>query len=180
MNLTPLMQSLVLHFGEMGSRWGISRTVGQIYGLLVVTETPLNADQIGDMLNFSRSNVSMGLKELQAWELIRPQHQPGDRKEYFIAAEDAWDIACTLVEQRRKREIDPTLSLLRKLLMETPANSEEEYAQQRMQDMHNLLELATQLTADIQRLNSKDLNKLIKLGSGISKVLDIRNIINSQ
>ncbi len=92
MNLTPLTQSFVLHFGEMGSRWGINRTVGQIYALLFVSEKPLNADDIADALAFSRSNVSMGLKELDSWRLVRLQHLPGDRREYFSAPEDVWAI----------------------------------------------------------------------------------------
>lgn len=175
MKLTPMLQSFVLHFGEMGSRWGINRTVGQIYALLVITEDPLNADDIGEALGFSRSNVSMGLKELQSWELVRPQHQPGDRKEYFSAPGDVWDIARTLIEQRRKRELDPTLSMLRDSLLETPANSDEEYAQQRMRDMHELIDLITQWSIDMQRVNSTDLNRLLKLGSGVSKVLDIKD-----
>jgi DNA-binding transcriptional regulator GbsR (MarR family) len=83
---------LFSHFGEMGSRWGINRTVGQIYALLFISPEPLNADQIADTLEFSRSNVSMGLKELQAWRLVQLRHQPGDRREYFQAPQDVWEI----------------------------------------------------------------------------------------
>ncbi|NJM34002.1 MAG: MarR family transcriptional regulator, partial [Rhodomicrobium sp.] len=79
MNLPPLIRTFVLHFGEMGSRWGINRTVGQIYALLYLSQKPLNAEEIADALGFSRSNVSMGLKELDAWRLIRLKHLPGDR-----------------------------------------------------------------------------------------------------
>jgi DNA-binding transcriptional regulator GbsR (MarR family) len=88
MDLPPLSQRFVLHFGEMGSRWGINRTVGQIYALLYVSAKPLNADEITEALNFSRSNVSMGLKELQSWRLARLVHQPNDRRDYFQAPED--------------------------------------------------------------------------------------------
>ena len=83
MDLSPIMQDFVLHFGEMGSRWGISRTVGQIYALLFIANAPLNAEDICERLGFSRSNVSMGLKELQAWNLVRLRHLPGDRRDYF-------------------------------------------------------------------------------------------------
>src|SRR5438045_669440 len=107
MNLPPLTQSFVLHFGEMGSRWGINRTVGQIYALLYVSAKPLNADEIADTLNFSRSNVSMGLKELQSWNLVRLIHLPNDRREYFQSPQDVWQIFRTLATERRKREIDP-------------------------------------------------------------------------
>ena len=103
MNLAPLTQRFVLHFGEMGSRWGINRTVGQIYALLFVSEKPLNADDIAEALAFSRSNVSMGLKELDAWRLVRLQHLPGDRREYFSTPDDVWAIFRTLADERRKR-----------------------------------------------------------------------------
>ncbi|HEY7883925.1 MAG TPA: GbsR/MarR family transcriptional regulator [Cellvibrionaceae bacterium] len=173
--LTPMIQACVLHFGEMGSRWGINRTVGQIYALMVLHEQPLCADEITEALGISRSNASMGLKELQSWELVRLQHIPGDRKEYYSAPGDLWDIAKTLIEQRRKREIDPTLSTLRDLLLSEPATEEEKYAQQRMQEMHDLIEMLTQWTMEIQRLDSAKLSKLLKLGNNIGKVLDMKD-----
>lgn len=173
--LTPMIQSCILHFGEMGSRWGINRTVGQMYALLVLSKDPLCADDITETLGFSRSNVSMGIKELLSWELIKLQHLPGDRREFYSAPGDVWDIAKTLIEQRRKREIDPTLSTLRNLLIEAPANVEEEYAQQRMRDMHELIEMLTLWTSEIQRLDSNNLSKLLKLGSSIGKVLDMKD-----
>lgn len=174
-NLTPMIQSCVLHFGEMGSRWGINRTVGQMYALLVLHKEPLCADDITEALSISRSNVSMGLKELISWELVKLQHRPGERREFYSAPGDVWDIAKTLIEQRRKREIDPTLSTLRNLLIESPANSEEEYAQQRMRDMHDLIEMLTLWTTEIQRLDSTKLSSLLKLGSNIGKVLDMKD-----
>lgn len=174
-NLTPMIQSCVLHFGEMGSRWGINRTVGQMYALIVLNKEPLCADDIAEALGFSRSNVSMGIKELLSWELIKLQHLPGERREFYSAPGDVWDIAKTLMEQRRKREIDPTLTTLRNLLLEKPANSEEEFAQQRMRDMHELIEMLTLWTAEIQRLDSARLMKLSKLGSNIGKVLDMKD-----
>jgi DNA-binding transcriptional regulator GbsR (MarR family) len=177
MKLSTMVQSFVLHFGEMGSRWGINRTVGQIYALLVMTKTPINADDISEALSISRSNVSMGMKELQSWQLVKLQHIPGDRKEYFSAPGDVWDIARTLIEQRRRREIDPTLTVLRDVLMEQPADEADEYAQERMRDMHELIELITQWSIDIQRLSASDLKKLLKLGSGVTKVLDIRDTL---
>ena len=103
------------------------------------------------------------------------QHRPGERKEFYSAPGDVWDIAKTLIEQRRKREIDPTLSTLRNLLIEKPANPEEEYAQQRMREMHELIEMITLWTQEIQRLDSANLGKLLKLGSSIGKVLDMKD-----
>lgn len=173
--MTPMIQACVLHFGEMGSRWGINRTVGQMYALLVLSAAPLTADDIAEALGFSRSNVSMGLKELQSWELVRLQHIQGDRKEYYSAPADVWEIAKTLIEQRRKREIDPTLSTLRGLLLNKPATDDEKYAQKRMQDMHDLIEMLTQWTTEIQRLDAERLQKLLKLGNNIGKVLDMKD-----
>src|SRR3569832_301114 len=106
MNLPPLSQGFVLHFGEMGSRWGINRTVGQIYALIFITERALNADEIAEALEFSRSNVSMGLKELLSWRLGRRRHQPGVRREYLVAPGDVWEIFRVLAEERRRREVE--------------------------------------------------------------------------
>ncbi len=174
MNLTPLAQSFVLHFGEMGSRWGINRTVGQIYALLFVSEKPLNADEIADALAFSRSNVSMGLKELDSWRLVRLQHLPGDRREYFSAPEDVWAIFRTLADERRKREIDPTLSMLRDALLVEPTNPQDAFAQKRMGDMHELIELVTDWFSDVQRLDEHTLRQLMKLGAKAQKFLELK------
>jgi DNA-binding transcriptional regulator GbsR (MarR family) len=106
-NLPPLVQTFVLHFGEMGSRWGINRTVGQIYALLFISSEPLNAEDIVERLGVSRSNVSMGLKELQAWNLVRLQHKPGDRRDYFSTPDDIWQIVRTLVEERKNARSTP-------------------------------------------------------------------------
>ncbi|MGB1263026.1 MAG: GbsR/MarR family transcriptional regulator [Cognaticolwellia sp.] len=175
MIMTAMKQSLVLHFGEMGSRWGLNRTLGQMYAVIVLTEAPLNADQISEALQISRSNVSMGLKELKSWNLIKLQHIPGDRKEYFSAPSDIWDIARTLVVERRKRELDPTLSTLRDALMEQPSNESDEYTQVRVQQMHDLMEMVTLWTNEMQGMSSEKLSALLKLGEGISKILDVKD-----
>ncbi len=171
MQLPELARRFVLHFGEMGSRWGINRTVGQIYALLFISERPLNADDIAAALDFSRSNVSMGLKELGAWHLVRMQHLPGDRRDYFSAPDDVWAIFRTLAEERRKREIDPTLSMLRDALLEQPDSPAEQYAQERMRQMHDLIELATRWFDDIQRMPSEDVRRLMQLGGAVQKLL---------
>ncbi|KNY22218.1 GbsR/MarR family transcriptional regulator [Methylobacterium sp. ARG-1] len=175
MQLPPLVQTFVLHFGEMGSRWGINRTVGQIYALLFVAERPLNADEIVERLGVSRSNVSMGLKELQAWNLVRLQHMPGDRRDYFATPEDIWQIVRTLVEERKKREIDPTLTLLRELLMVEPGTEAERHAQARLREMHDLFELFAGWYADVRRLDTERLVQLLTLGSKVQKVLAMKD-----
>ena len=175
MNLAPLTQRFVLHFGEMGSRWGINRTVGQIYALLYVSPRALNADDIGEALAFSRSNVSMGLKELQSWNLVRLQHLPGDRREYFQAPEDVWAIFKTLAEERRKREIDPTLSMLREALMENGVSGDDVHAQARMRQMHDLVELMTGWLQDVQKMDSETLASLMKMGAKVARLLEVKD-----
>jgi DNA-binding transcriptional regulator GbsR (MarR family) len=169
-----LTQAFVLHFGEMGSRWGINRTVGQIYALLFISSEPLNAEDIVERLGVSRSNVSMGLKELQAWSLVRLQHKPGDRRDYFSTPDDIWQIVRTLVEERKKREIDPTLSLLREVLMQEPASPEERHAQARMREMHDLFELLTGWYEDVRHVDTERLVQLLTLGAKVQKVLDVK------
>lgn len=177
MNLPPIVQTFVLHFGEMGGRWGVNRTVGQIYALLFLSDRPLNAEEISESLGVSRSNVSMGLKELESWRLIRKRHLPGDRREYVEAPDDIWQILRTLAEERRKREIDPTLSLLRDILLEAPATPEEQHAQARMQEMHDLIELLTGWADDVQKLDNDSLARLLALGAGVAKLLEFKNKI---
>ncbi|MBO1015985.1 GbsR/MarR family transcriptional regulator [Achromobacter sp. SD115] len=171
MALSPQNERFVLHFGEMGSRWGVNRTVGQIYALLFLAPKPLNADDIAETLGFSRSNVSLGLKELQSWRLVKLIHQVGDRRDYFETPKDVWEIFRILMEEKRKREIDPTLTLLRDTLLEPPAGPDEAYAQQRMNEMLELIELSTGWFDEVQRLPPETLQNLMKLGSKVQKVL---------
>ena len=171
MQLSPLQQEFVLHFGEMGSRWGINRTVGQIYALLFLEAAPLNAEQIVERLGFSRSNVSMGLKELQAWSLVRLKHLPDDRRDYFTTPDDLWEIVRTLVDERKKREIDPTLSKLRELQMQTPASPAEEHAHRRIGELRELIELLTGWYGDMNRLETERLVQLLALGSKLQSLI---------
>ena len=170
--LPPLNREFVAHFGEMGSKWGINRTVGQIYALIFISPRALNADEIAEQLEFSRSNVSMGLKELQAWRLVHLKHFPGDRREYFEAPQDAWEVFKTLAEERRRREVEPTLSMLRNALLEDPANEADRIAQQRMKGMHDLIELMTTWFDDVQRLDQQTLSQLMKMGSKVQRLLE--------
>ncbi len=175
MKLSDSMQTFVSHFGEMGSRWGINRTVGQIYALLYVWEKPLCADEIGETLGFSRSNVSMGLKELDSWRLIRIKHYQKDRKDYFTVPEDVWEIVRTLIEERKKREIDPTLSMLRDVIMSNAENKNEAYAQNKMQEMHDLIEMLTKWYQDMEKMETQRLVNLLKLGSKVYKLYEMKD-----
>jgi DNA-binding transcriptional regulator GbsR (MarR family) len=173
--LPPLNREFITHFGEMGSRWGINRTVGQIYALLFIAAEPVNADEIAEALDFSRSNVSMGLKELQAWRLVRLRHLPGDRREYFDAPEDVWEIFRVLAEERRRREVEPTLTMLRTALLQEPGSEAEQHAQARMREMHDLIDRLMTWFDDVQKLAPETALQLMGMGSTVTKVLGIKD-----
>ncbi|XAH22340.1 GbsR/MarR family transcriptional regulator [Xylophilus sp. GW821-FHT01B05] len=173
--LPPFNRQFVAHFGEMGSRWGINRTVGQIYALIFISQRALNADDIAEALEFSRSNVSMGLKELQSWRLVRLRHQPGDRREYFEAPNDVWDIFRVLAEERRRREIEPTLSMLRNALLESPGTEQERYAQERMRQMHDLIDRLMTWFDDVQKLAPETAMQLMGMGAAVTRVLEFKD-----
>jgi len=173
-DVTPLKQRFILHLGEMGSRWGINRTVGQIYALLFVSNQPLNADDIVMALGLSRSNVSMGLKELKSWRLIQAASVPGDRREYWTTSKDVWELFRVLAEERRRREVDPTLTMLRETLMTEPVSYNDRYAQDRIREMHDLIEMLNTWADEMEGLPPKTLMRLFTLGQKIQKLLDPR------
>jgi DNA-binding transcriptional regulator GbsR (MarR family) len=179
-HLPPLSRQFVAHFGEMGSRWGINRTVGQIYALIFVAPAPLNADEIAEKLEFSRSNVSMGLKELQSWRLVRLKHLPGDRREYFEAPADVWEIFRVLAEERRRREIEPTLSMLRMALLESPTSAEERHAQDRMRQMHELIDRLMTWFDDVRKLAPETAMQLMGMGTTVTKVLEFKDRVTGR
>lgn len=167
--MTHTEREFILHFGEMGSRWGINRTVGQIYALLFLSAAPLCADDICTRLKFSRSNVSMGLKELQAWRLVQRRDIDGDRREHFTTPEDLMVIVRTLVEERKKREVDPTLSKLREL--EIDGDEADPYAARRISELRQLIEELTALYDDLARIETERLTMLLKAGTRLSKLV---------
>lgn len=174
MKLSANLQSTVVHFGEMASRWGFNRSVGQMLAVIVFTEDPLSADDVSELLGISRGNVSMAAKELQSWQLIRVHRIAGDRKDYYIPNGDIWQMAQQVLNERRKREVDPTLSLLRSQLLDSD-EAETDFALAKMQEINDLLELFTHWLDDVQRMKPEHLQALLKLGSGVGKVLDIRD-----
>jgi DNA-binding transcriptional regulator GbsR (MarR family) len=154
----------------MGSRWGINRTVGQIYALLFLSPEPLNADTITQALSISRSNASMGLKELQSWNLVRLRHFPGDRRDYFTTPDDLWEIVRTLIAERKKREIDPTLTKLRELEMQGPAG--DDYAEARIAELRELIEMMTGFYDEMEKLETDRLLRMLTLGGKIAGLID--------
>ena len=171
MSLQKKKKKFVSHFGEMGSNWGINRTVGQIYALLYLSETPLVAEQISESLGFSRSNVSIGLKELQSWRLVKMHHNPGDRREHFSSLGDVWDIFRTVAAERHRREVEPTATMLRQALLASPCCEAEIHAQEQIRKMNDLFDLANTWFGEVQNLSPEELVRLMKLGIQVKNVL---------
>jgi DNA-binding transcriptional regulator GbsR (MarR family) len=173
-NQEPI-QRFINHFGEMSSRWGFNRTVGRICALLIISDEPLSANAIGEQLCISRGNVSMALKELQSWRLINIDCRPGDRKEYYRPAGSVIEMARIVAEERRKREVDPTLSLVRDILLQTnsdPKDTKTQYALQQIEAIYSLLESSVSVADELQKLSTQRLKTLIKLGNGLGKVIN--------
>src|SRR5260370_1611867 len=105
--LSPVAQKFILHWGEMGTRWGINRTVAQVHALLFLSPVPMPADEISTTLAVARSNVSTCLRELQGWGIVRVVHVLGDRRDHFDSLKDVWEIFRIVSEERKRREIDP-------------------------------------------------------------------------
>lgn len=164
LRLTPVVQRFVLHWGEMGNRWGVNRSVAQIHALLFASDRPLHAEEIADTLALARSNVSNSLKELQSLNLVRVVHLLGDRRDHYDTPKDVWILFRNVVQARKSREFDPTLSMLRDLLAEADQGGESEQFTARLAQT---LELSSALSAwseEMLRLEPKTLMKLLKLG----------------
>lgn len=168
MNLSPTAEKFILHWGEMGTRWGVNRTVAQIHALLYLAPQAMNAEQIVDTLSVARSNVSTSLHELRSFGLIKVVHVMGDRRDHFEAITDVWDIFTCIAEQRKKREIDPTLQLLRDCM--ESADSDKLLANEsrmRIANMLDFVETTSDWYTHIIKLKQEIILKLMKLGSKI-------------
>ncbi|MGZ8200198.1 MAG: GbsR/MarR family transcriptional regulator [Methylosarcina sp.] len=177
MNLTPSMERFILHWGEMGTRWGVNRSVAQVHALLYLSPKPLNAEEIADTLSLARSNVSTSLKELQSWGLIKITHVVvGDRRDHFEALKDVQEMFNLVVEARRRREIDPTLTLLRDLCIEADREAETDpEVKKRIADMLNFLEMMTNWYDKLRKLPNDTLMQLVKLGDSVVKLLKFKS-----
>jgi len=171
MELSILEQRFVLHWGEMGSRWGVSRSVAQIHALLFLAERPLAAEEIAAALDVARSNVSMSLKELLGWRLIRTVHQPGDRRDFYSTSQDVWEIFRIIVTERRHRELDPTLTVLRECMLERAANARDREAQKKIAEVLQFVESLASWSEQMLRLSPKTLAQVMRLGARIEKLL---------
>lgn len=171
MNLSPTMSRFVLHWGEMGARWGVNRTVSQIHALLYIQGRPMHAEEIAETLGVARSNVSNSLRELQGWNLVKLVHLAGDRRDHFETSTQVWELVRTIVRERQKREIAPTIDVLRELLADPAISREPAAAKLRMQETLELLETLTAWSDEMLRLDSETLAQVLKLGARIKKLL---------
>lgn len=172
MTLAPTIQKYILHWGEMGTRWGVNRTVAQIHALLFLVNRPLPAEEIADTLTVARSNVSNSLKELQGWGLVRITHIAGDRRDHFVALQDVWEIFRVIVEERKKREIDPTLSVLRECALEAENDPELEQATKlKMDQVLDFLEMLTTTYGDYKHLPPATMQRFLKMGGKVARLL---------
>lgn len=170
------MERFILHWGEMGTRWGVNRSVAQVHALLYLSPKPLNAEEIAETLSLARSNVSTSLKELQSWGLIKITHVVvGDRRDHFEALKDVQEMFNLVVEARRRREIDPTLTLLRDLCIEADRDAETDTeVKKRIADMLHFLEMMTNWYDKLRKLPNDTLMQLVKLGDSVVKFLKVK------
>jgi DNA-binding transcriptional regulator GbsR (MarR family) len=170
--LPPAVERFVLHWGEMGAVWGTNRSIGQIHALLYLSDRPVTAEDIADTLGLARSNVSNSLKELQGWGLIRRAHVMGDRRDFFVAETDLWEMVTRIAEGRKAREIDPTLEMLRACTAEAEADRRlPRAAVERIAAMRDFVEMVDRWALDIKRVPRAQLTALMKLGSAIVRLL---------
>ena len=172
--LSPVAQKFVLHWGEMGTRWGINRTVAQVHALLFLAEKPLPAEEIADTLGIARSNASTSLRELQNWGIVKSVHLAGDRRDHFESMKDVFAMFRVIARERKKREIEPTLRMLRDCLAEaSKPKAAAPYTRERLTDLVNFFEIATNAYEQMEKLPTPAVLKLAKLGDKAFKLLGI-------
>ncbi len=169
MLVTPVMERFILHWGEMGTRWGVNRSVAQIHALLYLSPRPLPADEIVEALSIARSNVSNSLKELLAYQLVEVTHVLGDRRDFFKAEIDPWEIMLRIAEERKRREIDPALTMLRDCVAQAgEGRGDEAFVRERLEAMLAFLDELDGWYAQVRRLPRSTLAAIVKLGGRIA------------
>ncbi len=173
-SLTPVQQKFVVHWGEMGARWGINRTVAQIHALLFISPAPLDAECIATTLGVARSNVSNSLRELQGWGIVKLVHLPGDRRDHFESMRDVWEMFRVVLDERKKREIDPTLAVLRECLAESGnEKGTNPYTQKRLRELCDFFEQTTGWYAQVRQWPATALTRFMKLGGKVRSALGL-------
>jgi DNA-binding transcriptional regulator GbsR (MarR family) len=172
--LTPVQQKFILHWGEMGTRWGINRTVAQTHALLFISPRPLNADDLVETLGVARSNVSTSLKELQSWGIIKMVHLLGDKRDHFESMKDVWDMFRVVLNERKRREIDPTTQMLNECIAEAEkSKATDPYTAARLRDLREFFETTSAWYLQIRQWPTAALVRFVKLGDRVLKVLGI-------
>lgn len=172
MKITPTMQKYILHWGEMGTRWGVNRTVSQIHALLYLSPNPLTAEDISLALSVARSNVSTSIKELQSWGLISISPVLGDRRDYFTVKGDTWEMLMIILEERKKREIEPTLTLLRQCVLEMDEDKEtSSEIKTKIESMLTFVSTLTEWFDQVKALPKSKLITLMKMGATVAKLI---------
>ena len=172
MDLGPTQRKFIFHWGEMGTRWGINRTVAQIHALLYISRDPLNAEQIAETLKVARSNVSTSLKELQSWGIVQRAPVLGERRDHYESMGDVWEMFERILEERKRREFDPTLRVLGKCLEEARAEGDPHLAD-RVGALHEFFETMTGGYAQMRRLPRGTLKSFFKTGTQVKKFLGL-------
>ena len=171
MKLSQATQKFILHWGEMGARWGVNRTVAQIHALLYISPKPLNAEEIAETLSLARSNVSNSLKELQGWGIVKVVHLMRDRKDHFESLKDVWQMFQIVLDERKKREIDPTIQMLQEGIEELKKDKSDTYAKNKLNTMLEFFKTTTSWYEDVRKLPTGTLYKLAKLGGRVQEFL---------
>lgn len=172
-DLTPVMKKIILHWGEMGSSWGINRTVAQIYALLYLSPEPLTADEISACLSIARSTVSTGLHELHAWGLVKVEHVLGDRRDHFTTMNDIWEVFRVILDERKRREIDPTLEVLQESVQEMrEQDADQPYVEERVNDMLDFFETLTAVYEQYERIPTGRLKDIFQKGIKLTAIVD--------
>ncbi|MFZ6026193.1 MAG: GbsR/MarR family transcriptional regulator [Chloroflexota bacterium] len=169
--LTPTEQRFIIHWGEMGERWGINRTVAQIHGLLYLSAQALNAEEISQALSVARSTVSVGLHELQGWGIIKTVHVLGDRTDRFEVQGDVWEMFRKIVDYRKRRELDPTLAMLRESVQVAEQGSEHPHTREKLGEMLEIFELADSLYLQAQHVPTKTILRVARMSDVVGKML---------
>jgi DNA-binding transcriptional regulator GbsR (MarR family) len=168
----PDAKAFILHWGEMGTQWGVNRSVSQIHALLYLSDRPLPADEIVDQLGLARSNVSTGLKELQGYEIVRRVHVEGDRRDHFVAETDLWDMLMKISAERKRREIDPTIRLLAELSARLAADpAAPRHVRERITRMHEFISTLATWYDQVRGLPKPTLVTLMKLGAKVARFI---------
>src|SRR5205807_10399063 len=168
--LNQIQEKFILHWGEMGTRWGINRTVAQIHALLYISPKPLNAEEIAEALSVARSNVSTSLKELQGWGIVKLVHVMGDKRDHFESLKDVWEMFRLVLDERKKREIDPTLALLRDCVAEAErAGPCEKHARERLAHMLSFFQTMSDWYEQLRRMPTLAVMRFVKLGGRMRK-----------